>query len=287
MNSEKSTPTLNNTVRTSIQTPKRKLVEISPDKMENNVVNMPTSDLLQMMATLLDKKLDEKMQNLPTKSDLLELKENIGDVKTEVSRLSTENDRLQEEMRKLKEERKQDQQRMMLLERDLVKKKLIIRGLESQPSSFKAVKKAFKENFKMNKNVEIEQTRKIYEKNQKMTVMVEFKSANTVAQVFKHTKNLAGSSIQVERELCKERQLNKKVMLCMKKEILQVEKNIKINVRDDNMIINKKQLYWNRNKILMCGEEKGDVVLKSIYGEKLDNLNLEYDKILEKVNSKN
>lgn len=176
---------------------------------------------------------------------------------------------------------------MMIFEKDLGRKKIIVRGLESQPSAFKAVTKAFKEKMKIEQNVEIEQTRKLYEKNQKMTVMVEFKSANTVSQVLKHSRNLAGTSIQVERDLCKERQQNKKVMLYLKKEIQKVDKSIKINVRDDNMLIEKKQLFWNKNKILMCGQEKGEEVLKQMYGEKIANVNFKYNSILEKIISKN
>lgn len=92
--SENSTPKSINTVGTGENKSKRKLLEISPEKMEDNVGSMSANDLLQMMTTLLDKKFDEKLQNLPTKNDMLDLKEDINDVKTEVSRLSTENKRL-------------------------------------------------------------------------------------------------------------------------------------------------------------------------------------------------
>lgn len=281
--SDKLTPSSAKTVCTERNLTKRRLIETSPENMGDQVGSMTKCDLMQMMTSLLD----EKFKNIATKTDILDVKENINEVKSEVSRLSNENKHLQNEIQKLKDERENDQRRMMLLEKDFGKKKLIFRGLESQTSVFKAVKKVFQENLKMENPVEIEQTRKLYEKNQKMTVMVELKSTNLVTQVLKHTKNLAGTSIHVERDLCKERQEKKKVMLYLKKEILKIDRSHKIIVRDDNMIINKKQMFWNQNKALMCGHEKGEDVLKSIYGEKLSNVTHKYNKILENIISKN
>lgn len=77
------------TVGIFMQTAKRKLIETNPNNKDGNadekdenideVGKISTAQLLCMMSTLLD----DKMKNLPTKSDILEIKENINDVKAE------------------------------------------------------------------------------------------------------------------------------------------------------------------------------------------------------------
>ena len=48
---------------------------------------MSTNDLFSAMSALLD----EKLKNLPTKNDFLEVKDSIIDIKNAVSRLTNEN----------------------------------------------------------------------------------------------------------------------------------------------------------------------------------------------------
>lgn len=176
---------------------------------------------------------------------------------------------------------------MSRFENDMVKKKIIIRGLESQKSIYDAVRKFFKNELKIGKSVEIEQARKMFENQNKMTVMVELRSISMVAEVFKHTKNLAGKSIYVERELGADRRQNKSIMLELKRDILKMDKTKRVTVKDDLIIVDGKRLFWSKEKKLMCDEKLGEEVLKQIYGEKIISITLDYNKIFNKLNSKN
>lgn len=51
------------------------------------------------------------------------------------------------------------------------------------------------------------------------------------------------------------------------------------------LIINGKVFVWNKNQILMCGQSEGEV-LQNIYGDEVNNLNLEYNRLLNSVSSK-
>lgn len=109
-----------------------------------------------------------------------------------------------------------------------------MRGLASQRSAYEAVMKMCKTNLKINKPVEIEYAKKIYEKDQKMTVVVEFNSPSFVSEILKHTKNLKGTTIFIELDLCRKRLKNKKVMLQLKKEIVNVDESKKVRVQANN-----------------------------------------------------
>ncbi|KAI8129277.1 hypothetical protein CVS40_1345 [Lucilia cuprina] len=269
----------------SQQTPKRKLNEVSPEKATNKdeVGKMSTGELMDLMTKIFD----DKLKNIPTKSDLLDVKENIIEVKSEVQKLSDENKMLKDEIKNLKKEMEDDKKRVRRLEEDLGRKKLIIKGLECQKSCYSAVKKLFNEDLKIKTKVEIEQSKKIFEKNNKMTVMIELKSVEMVTEIFKHVKNLKGKPIYIERDLCQERQIDKKIMLQLKQNLLKADENIKVNVKDDKLVVDDKRFFWNYNKILMSGQRSGEEVIRQIYGEKVRQLNFNYEEILGTLNSKN
>lgn len=281
----KSTPTRIYTGDIVKQNPKRKFNETSPENMEkpDEVGKMSANELINLMSSVLD----EKLKDMATKNDVKEVKEDMREVKSEVTRLADENKVLHEEVLKLKEERENDQKRMKQLEDGLGKKKIIIRGLASQRSTYEAVKKMIKENLKIENRIEIEQTKKIFERNGKMTVLVELRSEAMVSEIFKYTKNLRGTSIYVERDLSNERQKNKKIMIQLRKEILHVDKSKRVAVRDDKLVVDDKRFFWDKNNVLRCGQSTGEEVLKDLYGEKALSITLDYNEIFAKTNSKN
>lgn len=275
------------------QTAKRKLTDImSSNKDQNDATNeenneeigkMSTSHLLGMMSALLD----DKLKNLPSKSDILEIKENIIDVKAEVNRLADENKYLQEEINCLKKNREEDQKRMRRLEDDLGKRKILIKGLNSQRFAKDSVKKLFREKLKISNTVEIEYVWKLYEKDDKMTVLVELKSAEMVGEVFKNIKNLKDSAIYIERDLSAERRTDKKVLLQLKRDLLKLNQKKRINVINDKLKVEDKWFAWNREKALMCGRKSGEDELIKIFGNSVKNVSLNFKDIIEKIGSKN
>lgn len=237
-----------NTGGAMMQTPKRKFGETSPDE---SVGKMSTTELMKLKHTTMSSILDEKLQHLPTKSDLEDVKLHINDIKSEVNNLVIENKELKEEVQKIKNNWELDQQRLRQLEDKNGKKKLIIRGLVSQKSVTEAVNKMYKEKLKIETELEIEQAKKLYEKNGKMTVMVEMRSVEMVFEVLKQTRKLAGSAIYIERDLSVERQQKKKVMIVVRKNILVISKRKRVSVRGDKLVIDE-NVFTGIRTIRLC-----------------------------------
>lgn len=284
--SSNATSTPSGTVGQDVQNAKRKLIETSPD---NAVVvgNMPTAQLMKLMQDAMSKLLDEKLENLPTKSDIIELNSNIDEIKNEVQRLSMENAEMKAEIKKLQEIKELDNRRIERLEEELNRKKLIIRGLDNQNHLYMAAKNLFKDVLKINSDLEIEMVKKLQNINGKMTILVELKSTKMVNEVLKNTKHLSGTTIFIERDLSGYRLENKKVMLQMKKELLKFDKNKKVGVRGHQIAIEGRIFYWNGKKELVCGQKTGRETLVTIYGDGIDNLKLDYDTLLYNLKTKN
>lgn len=87
-----------------------------------------------------------------------------------------------------------------------------------------------------------------------MTVIAEMQTEKMVEEVFKHTKNLAGSRISVEQELDRERLIQKKVMVELKRNILAVSQRHRVSVRNDKLKVGDKSFMWSKNRKLMCGQ---------------------------------
>lgn len=287
-----STPPVNspyntsNTVGLIEQKAKRKLMETSP---ENPVIvgNMPTMELMKMMQDSMSKLLDEKLENLPTKSDITDLKNNIEGVKDDIKRLKIENEELKAEVQKLREDKEEDKKRLQKLEDQLGRNKLIVRGLPYQKSLHGAVKKLFNGNLKMSIEPEIDFIKKVQETNEKMTVLVEFKSTKTVADVLRNTKMLAGTSIFIERDLSGVRLQRKKIMLLLKKELQKHNGEKRIGVRGEQLVLDGRSFYWNNKNELMSGQNNGMKILQSIIGNSIENIDLSYEHFVEILSSKN
>lgn len=104
---------------------------------------------------------------------------------------------------------------------------------------------------------------------------------------FKIQKKLAGTKISVERDILPLKQEKKKVFLQIKKKVLNISKKHKVMVRDDKLKIKDKWFAWNGENKLMCGKEDGRDALKSLYGDEVENLDLDYENILKNMYSKN
>lgn len=286
-NSSQHETTPRGTVGFEAQSAKRKLMETSPENSAT-VGNMQTTELIKLMNETMSKLLDSKLENLPTKSDLVEVRNTIEGVQNEVQRLTAENDELRSEVKFLKESKEADNRRMERLEEELGRKKLIIRGLPSQNALYNAAEKLFKAKMNIGTNLEIEYIRKLQQNENTMSIMVEMKSTKMVTEVLKHTKTLAGSSIFIERDLTGSRLEKKKIMLQLKKDLLVVNRDKRVGVRADRIIIDGKTMFWNEKKELICDGKQAKDVLLSIYGNVIQDIGMiEYDRILSKINSKN
>lgn len=215
-----------------------------------------------------------------------DLREMMSSVKEDISTLKTDSQKLREEVESLKAERDADRMKITHLEDQLKKKNLLFKGLRAGELPRSAIENVFKEGLKLNSEIEVVSARKIFERNGKMTVVVEFKSEDMVHSVLRNVKNLAGSTISIEQDLSSAKQHSKKIMLELKKNILRVTKIHRVSVRNDRMLIGGKWLYWNKDKKLMHDNVEADEVLKSLFGENLISINYSYSYLNELI-SKN
>lgn len=261
---------------------KRKLQELSPESAENKCGNMDINDLVKLIKDTINTNLDERLKDLSTKSDLDDVKSEIS---SEVNALRMENKHLKEEMAKMKKENEENKKDIKWLENQVKTNKLFIKGLYSAKEPFTEVRNFFKDKLQIEPNIQA--VRKIFDKNEKMSVVVEFESSQSVEEVLKNTRKLAGSSISVERDLIPRKQQDKKAFLILKKRILAVSKEHKVLVRDDKLKIKDKWFKWNNANELVTGNSDGENVLITIYGEVIKSISCKYDDIMQNLNQKN
>lgn len=269
----------------NIQAAKRKIVEIDPENREagNDLTgNMNIDDIVKLIKTTIITNLDEKLNNLPTKKDLEDVKNEIS---SEVNTLRLENKNLKEEMAKIKKENDENKKDIQWLQNQVTSNKLLIRGLASNKEPSVEVQTFFKEKLEISPNVQT--VRKIFDRDDKMTVVVELGSYQELVNVLKNTGKLAGSSISVQRDLIPKKQQQKKAFLILKKKILGVNKEHKVVVRDDKLKIKDTWFKWNNENKLVSGNSDGESALTRIYGEPIKSINIKYEDIIQELNPKN
>lgn len=266
------------------QQAKRKNLELSPEKC-NLVGTMQINDLMGMIKDTINNNLDEKMKMLATKSDVEEIKQEIGAVNNEMAVLKRENKQLKMEVENLKKEKETNKKNIVWLEKQSSNKKLIFKGLAKENSPKVAIQKTCKD--KLNIDVNIISAWKIYEKDEKINVAVEFESIADITKIFRNTKKLSGTSIIVERDLIPFKQEKKLVFLQLKRKLVAMNKRYKVLVRDDKLKVEEKWFIWNMENQLVCGKEDGIEALAKVYGDEVKLLDLNYETLLSNTHSKN
>lgn len=270
----------------TIQTPKRKCTEItSPENLQTAKPNMESSELIDLIKDTINNNLDDKLKMLPTKSDLEDIKQEITSIGSEINSLKAENQNLREELNKVKKENAEQKKDITWLQNQIRSNKIFIKGLISATKPMDEVRKLFRETLKI--TADISNVRKVFERNGKMAVLVELGTPQAIDEVFRNTKNLAGTNISVERDLIPKRQQQKKAFLGLRKQILAVSKQYKILVRDDKLKINNIWFKWNNENKLICGNSNGEEELVKLYGENIKSININFNQLSQNLFSKN
>lgn len=149
------------------------------------------------------------------------------------------------------------------------------------------VKKVCNEILKIPDTSILKSAKKLTERDGKVTVLAELDSEESTYIVLNNTKKLSGTNIFIERDLNVERQKDKRAMLRLKKEIGNISNLHRLVVRDDRIRIGDKWFKWSHNKQLICGSLEAEPILKQLYGEQVLSINLQYQYLLNKNNSKN
>lgn len=264
------------------QTAKRKHTEFSPETNKVTDKSMDTTELVNLIRNTINANLDERLKELPTKADLNEIK---AEINSEVYALRLENKCLKEELTKVKKENEDNKRDIAWLENQVKSNKLFIKGLTASKSPIKEVENMF--DSKLNLKLNIISARKIFERNEKMAVLVELESAQAIEEVFKNTRKLTGSSISIERDMIPNKQTHKRASLILRKQILSISRDHKIIIREDRLKINDRWFKWNKENKLMAGNSDGKTELLKLYGEKINSVNFEFDQIMMEQNPKN
>lgn len=137
--------------------------------------------------------------------------------------------------------------------------------------------------------VKITSTRILFKNqtNNKINVVAEMQNELMAEKIFKNLKYLAGTTIKVEKDLSLERQQDRKIMFRLKEDIIAVDRTHKVFVKNDSIKIGTHWMFWNNSKELMCGKNKAADVLAKLYGDHINNINLNYNQLLEKLLPKN
>lgn len=196
------------------------------------------------------------------------------------------NEELADEVASLKAERKKDHLRMMQLEDQIKQNNLIFKGLNANSDMKEAASEVCRYILQLSVPPVILSTKILFERNGKVTAVIKLDSDEMVEAILKNTNKLSGTNIYIERDLNCDKQHNKKAMLQLKKSIQQISSQHRIMVREDCIKIQDKWLKWDSDKQLTCDKQGATTFLKNLFGDKYQQIQLNYYALLEKANSK-
>lgn len=261
-------------VSVAVNKNKRFLAETSPEEKQEISGNLKVTDLSVENLKCIIKEVN---QDIVTQLTM---------VKEDVKELKEENVKLKQQLQEVQTTQEMDRKRISILEEQVKNKNLILKGLQASTSITEEVKKIVCETLQL-PSIAIKATKKLFENRGKMTVLVEMDSAKSVEDVLRQSKKLRGTSVYVEKDLNAEKQEEKRVMLQLKREIMAVEKTHRINVTGERIKIGTKWFRWDKQRILMCGNQNAAIVLKTMYVENYEKLNFEYATLLKNALPKN
>ncbi|XP_037928913.1 uncharacterized protein LOC119663374, partial [Teleopsis dalmanni] len=114
-------------------------------------------------------------------------------------------------------------------------------------------------------SIKVRDTKVIFEKKNKVSVIAELETSEMAKDVLKNGKKLHGTPIYIEKDLSLTRQENKSALLQLKRDLEANRKTHKIYVKNDSINISGKWMHFDKNKKLKCKD--GDAVeqLKQLY----------------------
>lgn len=281
-------------VASNVTSAKRPHTELSPEHqqtMDELTINGSIqSEVITQINKYFDDKLskiDEKLSNLPTKADFNLVSSQIFAMKGEIKTLREENCALNICIQKLEKEREAERSKVNQLEEQIKKRNLIFRNIDPEGSLIESVKAVCRSKLKLNKEIDVISTKWLNAKDGKISVAAELGSEQTVEEVLKCSRNLAGTEISVSRDLSSFKLIQKKIMLELKKVLLSLNPNITVYVRDHKLKVANKWFVWRKNKQLYAGRSEGISELKRIYGDAINEAAVNYNELEIKTKSKN
>ncbi|XP_037959929.1 uncharacterized protein LOC119689217 [Teleopsis dalmanni] len=158
----------------------------------------------------------------------------------ETSSLSFGLSRLKMEVEQLKKDRDLDRKELNKIVIEKKRRNLIVKGMVKEESLNNAFKKLCNDKLGLY-DISIQNTRLMFEKNNKMNIVVSLDTTEMAQQVLRSKTKLVGSKIYIERDLS-EVQLQKKRALM---QLMSLDNGQKVSVRNDSIRIDGKWMYFN------------------------------------------
>ena len=216
-----------------------------------------------------------------------DLRAMLTTVSEDVAVLKSEQQSLKNEIVDLKTEREVDRQKIQQLEDFIKKRNLVFRGVSSAGTPKESVQQICEQQLKLQGKVEVVSTRKLGERDGKRMIVAEFRTEEMVSAVLQNVRKLSGSSISIEQDINSSRQLQKRLMLKLKRNILTVTKSHRVSVRNEKLKIGDNWFYWSKDNKLMFNKSDAKETLKTVFGSDFDKINFDYFFLLNSFNAKN
>ncbi|KAL5274982.1 hypothetical protein ACFFRR_001155 [Megaselia abdita] len=210
-----------------------------------------------------------------------------ADIYDKIVKLNNEVNNLKEDNAKITLELNEWKRRTALLERDLAqvdkrqrRTNVIFKGLTENVSPKAAVEEVCAQLLSVT-DIEVKGAKKTFQRDGKMSVVVELSDENMVSNVLKNAPKLRNSSISVDRDLTRDARQKKAAMMTIKRDLAGIDNTKKIIVRDDRMRVENQWFYWNGEKQLMSGNSDGKAILSNIFNGNsgLNGVNLEFNRV--------
>lgn len=258
---------------------KRKFCQTSPENSKNTTTRsfanrakifkepptMPISDadlvkIKKIINESLDTKLAAATENLTTKSDLNKLT-------FELNSLRTQNIELARKVQLF-------EVRCGLLEEELeaqcreLKGKNIIFTIPNEPANLNPQEKVrTATQLLLGKSLDLPAAIKISSNNKFMKLKLNTGSSEITTEMLKNSPKLKNTGIFVQRDLTKQMQLKRRILLSYRKTIKSKEPGEKIQIKNSTLIVRSKIFYLTKDLQLQNNNNDGEKMLNEMFGE--------------------
>lgn len=249
--------------------PKRSLEEISPEfpphkmtsiqESKSSVGNMSVTALKSLIMGSMSSLLDEKLKDLPTKSDL----EGIGE---EIHKLQQKNLSLQDQLQKMESRCISLERHVEWLSKKANEKNIIfhVPAINGEVATDKA-KSLCLDLLETQNTAAISSARLIKSRNPKVeNIIVELHNREDVGRILQSAVRLRGTGISVHKDYPAAARERRRRVIKLRDEITSKNPRVKSYLRGETLKIQDKIFYFDINNNLSCDEEGGMSLMEQL-----------------------
>lgn len=218
----------------------------------------------------IDELLDKKMAHLEAKLENLATKEDIKILQQKMSKLEDENQVLKKEICDLKKANENIDNILEGLETKLRSNNVIIKGLHFKEEEIlpDLVSKFFKEVLGLKSDTTVQHAQPIGTKESpNRLILCTLPSKADVMKVLRSGGKLKGTNLSLQQDLPVGARKKRSKLLALRRGILEMKRNVRVNVSVDSLYVNNVQFKWSDSSGLLFGREDGCMKLSEILQE--------------------